>query len=138
MTEIRRVQFQDLLHPKCKGWKATSHVGIARRNPHPHIWTGWKRDHRSVSSPRMIRSSASTSTSLSTITRLPFNATTSMQPSFDAALALPANGSVATTANPSSAGPRSQATQARLAYESEVSGVNPTVAVLPPNHGDEH
>ncbi|WP_208620140.1 hypothetical protein, partial [Brucella grignonensis] len=55
-----------------------SHVGIARRQPHPN--TGRDRDHRSVSSPRMIRSSASTSTSRWTMTRRPFVLTTSIRP----------------------------------------------------------
>jgi hypothetical protein len=44
----------------------------------PHA--GRKQNHRKLSSPWMIRSSASTSTSRSTITRRPFALTTSMRP----------------------------------------------------------
>ena len=50
--------------------KDAAHVGMPRRKPHPRPRRN--RDHRSVSRPRMIRSSASTSTLRSTITLRPF------------------------------------------------------------------
>ncbi len=56
-----RVAFQLLLNLKRQTLHATTHVGVARRDPHPH--SARHRDHRS---PRMLRTrrSASTSTSL--------------------------------------------------------------------------
>jgi hypothetical protein len=53
---------------------------IARRKPDLDPCSHRKRIHRSASSPRKTRSSASTSTSRYTITRRPFALTTSIRP----------------------------------------------------------
>jgi hypothetical protein len=53
------------------------HVGVAGRQPYPHA--ARNRNHGSVSSPRMIGSRLSTSTSQSTITRRPFTLTISIR-----------------------------------------------------------
>ncbi|MNL39580.1 hypothetical protein D3C87_1618660 [compost metagenome] len=71
---------QNLLHPKRQRRKATAHVRIAGRKPDLDPCSHRKRIHRSASSPRKTRSSASTSTSRSTITRRPFALTTSIRP----------------------------------------------------------
>src|SRR5271165_2970694 len=72
-----RIALQLLLNLKRQTLHATTHVGVARRDPHPH--SARHRDHRS---PRTLRTrrSASTSTSLSTRTRLPEPSSISMTP----------------------------------------------------------
>ena len=66
----QRIAPQYLLHLQRQACKALPHVSVASRQPYPHA--ARNRNHGSVSSPRMIRSSVSTSTSQSTITRRPF------------------------------------------------------------------
>src|SRR5690606_40116828 len=73
----QRVMLQHLLHPQRQRREPAPHVRMARRQPHPNACRD--RDHRSVSSPRRIRSSASTSTSRSTMTRRPFALSTSIR-----------------------------------------------------------
>lgn len=58
--------------------KATPHIGMARRQPNSHA--SRDRDHRNVSSPRIIRSKSATPTLRSTIRRRPFAVTTSRVP----------------------------------------------------------
>src|SRR5271165_954192 len=72
-----RIALQLLLNLKRQTLHATTHVGVARRDPHPH--SARHRDHRS---PRTLRTrrSASTSTALSTRTRLPEPSSISMTP----------------------------------------------------------
>src|SRR5271166_3342544 len=72
-----RIALQLLLNLKRQTLHAATHVGVARRNPHPH--PAWHRDHRS---PRTLRTrrSASASTSLSTRTRFPEPSSISMTP----------------------------------------------------------
>src|SRR5271166_4809617 len=62
-----RVALQLLLDLKRQSLHAATHVGVARRDPHPH--PARHRDHRSLKTLR-TRRSASASTSLSTRTRL--------------------------------------------------------------------
>ena len=64
-------------HPPAVTGSALPHVGVTGRQPHPYA--ARNRDHGSVSSPRMIRSRVSTSTSQSTITRRPFALTISIR-----------------------------------------------------------
>src|SRR3954469_13585455 len=73
----QRIAPQYLLHLQRQARKALPHVGVTGRQPDPHA--ARNRDHGSVSSPRMIRSSISTSTSQSTITRRPFAITISIR-----------------------------------------------------------
>jgi|SRR5258708_1150472 len=77
-TPAHGVALEHFLHAQSQARKATPHVGMARRQPHSHARRD--RDHRSVSSPRMIRSKTATSTLPSTITRRPFAVTTSRVP----------------------------------------------------------
>src|SRR5438477_6862905 len=63
----QRIAPQYLLHLQRQARKALPHVGVAGRQPYPHA--ARNRNHDSVSSPRIIRSRLSTSTSQSTITR---------------------------------------------------------------------
>src|SRR5438046_2882163 len=77
-TAAHGVALEHFLHAQSQARKATPHVGMARRQPHSHARRD--RDHRSVSSPRMIRSKTETSTLRSTITRRPFADTTSIVP----------------------------------------------------------
>src|SRR3954452_20578507 len=79
------VVLQDLLHLQSQARKAAPHIGMARRQPHSHARRD--RDHRSVSSPRMIRSKTETSTLWSTITRRPFAVTISKVPVIAGAVA---------------------------------------------------
>ena len=74
----QRIAPQYLLHLQRQAGKALPHIRVARRQPYPHAARNW--DHGSVSSPRMIRSRVSTSTSQSTITRRPFALTISIRP----------------------------------------------------------
>src|SRR5258708_15952237 len=73
----QRIAPQYLLHLQRQACKALPHVSVASRQPYPHA--ARNRNHGSVSSPRMIRSSVSTSTSQSTITRRPFAITISIR-----------------------------------------------------------
>src|ERR1039458_5129237 len=73
----QRIAPQYLLHLQRQARKALPHVSVASRQPYPH--TARNRNHGSVSSPRMIRSSVSTSPSQSTITRRPFAITISIR-----------------------------------------------------------
>ena len=73
----QRIAPQYLLHLQRQARKALPHVGVAGRQPYPHA--ARNRNHGSVSSPRMIRSRLSTSTSQSTITRRPFTLTISIR-----------------------------------------------------------
>src|SRR5271154_2939044 len=73
----QRITPQYLLHLQRQARKALPHVGVAGRQPYPHA--ARNRNHGSVSSPRMIRSRLSTSTSQSTITRRPFTLTISIR-----------------------------------------------------------
>src|SRR3954447_17730842 len=73
----QRIAPQYLLHLQRQACKALPHVRVASRQPYPHA--ARNRNHGSVSSPRMIRSSVSTSTSQSTITRRPFAITISIR-----------------------------------------------------------
>src|SRR5882757_1725777 len=73
----QRIAPQYLLHLQRQARKALPHVSVASRQPYPHA--ARNRNHGSVSSPRMIRSSVSTSTSQSTITRRPFAITISIR-----------------------------------------------------------
>src|SRR5664280_1382108 len=77
-TAAHGVALEHFLHAQSQARKATPHVGMARRQPHSHPRRD--RDHRSVSSPRMIRSKTATSTLRSTITRRPFAVTTPRVP----------------------------------------------------------
>src|ERR1700679_88135 len=63
-----RIAHQLLLNLKRQSLHAATHVGVVRRDPHPH--PARHRDHRSLRTFR-TRRSASASTSLSTRTRLP-------------------------------------------------------------------
>ncbi len=83
-----RVQPEHFLHPQCECGESTSHVSIARRQPYPHVLARRKRNHRSASRPRTIRTNASTSTSRPTTTRRPFALTTSIRPASCAGTAL--------------------------------------------------
>lgn len=76
------IMFEDLLHPQRQRWKATSHIGVACRQPHTHAF---RRDHRSISRPCKIRIRTLTSTVQSTITRRPFAPTISIRPPADTA-----------------------------------------------------
>ena len=58
----QRIATQYLLHLQGEWRKALPHVGVARRKPYPHA--ARKRNHGSVSSPRMIRPSVSTSSAI--------------------------------------------------------------------------
>src|SRR5271167_910283 len=73
----QRIAPQYLLYLQRQARKALPHVGVAGRQPYPHA--ARNRNHGSVSSPRMIRSRLSTSTSQSTITRRPFTLTISIR-----------------------------------------------------------
>src|SRR5579863_2067181 len=73
----QRIAPQYLLHLQRQARKALPHVGMAGRQPYPHA--ARNRNHGSVSSPRTIPSSVSTSTSESTITRRPFAITISIR-----------------------------------------------------------
>ena len=68
---------QHFLHLQRQARKALPHVTVTSGQPHPHA--ARNRDHGSVSRPRMIRSSISTSMSQSTITRQPFAITISIR-----------------------------------------------------------
>src|SRR5262245_58888278 len=72
----QRIAPQYLLHLQRQACKALPHR-VASRQPYPHA--ARNRNHGSVSSPRMIRNSVSTSTSQSTITRRPFAITISIR-----------------------------------------------------------
>lgn len=76
------IVFEDLLHPERQRWKARSHIGVARRQPHTHAFC---RDHRSISRPCKIRIRTLTSTVRSTITRRPLAPTISIRPPADTA-----------------------------------------------------
>ena len=73
----QRIAPQYLLHLQRQACKALPHVSVASRQPYPHAARNW--NHGRVSSPRMIRSRVSTSTSQSTITRRPFALTISIR-----------------------------------------------------------
>src|SRR5665213_1344945 len=72
---------QHLLHLQRQARKALPHVGVTGRQPYPDPCRN--RDHGSLSSPRRIRSKASTSTLPSTRTRRPFALTISIRPQPD-------------------------------------------------------
>ena len=74
-----RVAFQLFLNLKRQSLHAATHVGVARRDPHPH--PARHRDHRSLRTLK-TRRSASASTSLSTRTRLPEPSSISIIPDF--------------------------------------------------------
>src|SRR6185295_3120301 len=76
----QRVMLQNLLHPKSQSGEATPHVGMSGCQPDLDARVHRKEVHRSASRPLMIRSSASTSTSRSTITCRPLAVTTSIRP----------------------------------------------------------
>ncbi|CAM5496617.1 hypothetical protein AFEL58S_03547 [Afipia felis] len=78
-----RIPLQDLLHLQSQRREAATHVRVARRKPNPGTSRDW--NHRKVSSPRTIRSSAATSTPRSTMIRRPFPLTISIRPEFRAA-----------------------------------------------------
>ena len=74
-----RIALQLLLNLKRQSLHAAPHVGVARRDPHPH--PARHRDHRSLRTFR-TRRSASASTALSTRTRLPEPSSISITPDF--------------------------------------------------------
>ena len=74
-----RVALQLFLDLKRQSLHAATHVGVARRHPHPH--PARHRDHRSLRTFR-TRRSASVSTALSTRTRLPEPSSISITPDF--------------------------------------------------------
>src|SRR6202161_4094327 len=74
-----RVALQLFLDLKRQSLHAATHVGVARRDPHPH--PARHRDHRSLRTFR-TRRSASASTALSTRTRLPELSSISITPDF--------------------------------------------------------
>jgi hypothetical protein len=74
-----RVALQLFLNLKRQSLHAATHVGVARRDPHPH--PARHRDHRSLRTLK-TRRSASASTSLSTRTRLPEPSSISIIPDF--------------------------------------------------------
>src|SRR4029079_17570699 len=76
----QRVMLQNLLHPKSQSGETTPHVGMPGCQPDLDARVHRKEVHHSASRPRMIRSSASTSTSWSTITCRPLAVTTSIRP----------------------------------------------------------
>src|SRR5436190_19098032 len=59
-TAAHGVALEHFLHAQSQARKATPHISMARCQPHSHARRD--RDHRSVSSPRMIRSKTATST----------------------------------------------------------------------------
>src|SRR5690606_32328115 len=71
----QRITAKHFLNLQRQAGKAASHICVACRKP--YAYPAGNRDHRRLSSPRMIRSSAATSTSGSTIIRRPFPLTIS-------------------------------------------------------------
>src|SRR6476469_6673703 len=97
----QRIAPQYLLYLQRQARKALPHVGVAGRQLYPHA--ARNRNHGSVSSPRMMRSRLSTSTSQSTITRRPFTLTISIRRQPSPVTFSGCSGTITAGTNPSAA-----------------------------------